>query len=58
METEEEEKDPWMPMVEGAMQKHRPDFKEMKMNLIHSGLDEQSAREKAYLNVLPMHKRI
>ncbi len=32
-ETEEEEKDPWMPMVEEAMQKHRPDFEEMKMNL-------------------------
>ncbi len=53
-ETEEEEKDPWMPMVEEAMQKHRPDFKKMKMNLVHSGLDEQSAGEKAYLNVPPM----
>ena len=53
-ETEKEENDPWMPMVEEAMQKHRPDFEEMKMNLIHSGLDEQSAGEKAYLNVLPM----
>ncbi len=50
-ETEEEEKDHWMPMVEGAMQKHRPHFEEMK---IHSGLEEQSAGEKAYLNVLPM----
>ncbi len=53
-ETEEEENDPWMPMVEEAMQKHRPDFEEMKMNLIHSGLDEHSAEEKAYLNFLPM----
>ena len=53
-ETEEEEKDPWMPMVKEAMQKHRPDFKKMKMNLVDSGLDEQSAGEKAYLNVLPM----
>ncbi len=53
-ETEEEEKNPWMPMVEEAMQKHRPDFKKMKMNLVDSGLDEQSAGEKAYLNVLPM----
>ena len=52
-ETEEEEKDPWMPMVEETMRKHRPDFEEMKTNLIHSGLDEQSAGEKAYLNVLP-----
>ncbi len=53
-ETEEEENDPWMPMVEDAMQKHRLDFDEMKMNFMHSGLDEQSAGEKAYLNVLPM----
>ena len=26
----------------------------MKMNLIHSGVDEQSAGEKAYFNVQPM----
>ena len=36
-ETEEEEADPWMPMVE-AMQKHKAAFQEM--NLTHSGLDE------------------
>ena len=55
-ETEEEENDPWMPMVEKAMQKHKhkADFEEMKMNLIHSGLVEQSAEEIAYSNVLPM----
>ncbi len=55
-ETEEEEKDPWMPMIEEAMQKHiiKTTFEEMKMNLIHSDLDEQSAEEIAYSNVLPM----
>ena len=53
-ETENEEKDPWMPMAEEAMQKHKTAFEEMKVNLIHSGLDEQSAEEKAYSNVLPM----
>ena len=53
-ETEEEENDPWMPMVEEAMQKHKSAFEEMKMNLIHSGRDEQSAEEIAYSNVLPM----
>ena len=51
--TEEEEKDPWMAMVEEAMQKHKTDFEEMKMNLIHSRLDEQFAGEKTYFNVLP-----
>ena len=52
METEEEEgeeeKDPWMPMVEEAMQKHKAAFEEMKMNYIESGLDKQSADQKAY----------
>ena len=53
-ETEtEEDKDPWMPMVEEAMQNHRTALEEIKMNLIHSGLDEKSAIEKAYTNILP-----
>ena len=53
-ETEtEEDKDPWMPMVEEPMQNHRTAFEEVKMNLIHSGLDEKSAIEKAYANILP-----
>ena len=30
-------------MVKQAMQKHKAAFEEMKMNLIHSGLDKQSA---------------
>ncbi len=54
METEEEENDPWMPMVEEAMQRRKTAFEEMKTNLIHRGVDEQSAGENAYLNVLPM----
>ena len=32
-ETEEEEADPWVLMVEEAMQKHKAAFQEMKMNL-------------------------
>ena len=57
METEEEEKeeekDPWMPMVEEAMQKHQAAFEEMKMNYLESGLDKQSADQKAYSDILP-----
>ncbi len=53
-ETEEKEKDPWMPTVEEATQKHKSAFVEMKMNLIHNVLDEQSAEKIAYSNVLPM----
>ena len=53
-ETEsEEENDAWMPMVEQPMQKHKTVFEEMKMNLINSGLDKQSAGEKAYSSILP-----
>ena len=52
-ETEEEEADPWMPMVEEAMQKHKAAFQEMKMNLTQSGLDEETAGKTAYSNILP-----
>ena len=51
--TEEEEADPWMTMVEEAMQKHKAAFQEVKMNLTHSGLDEETVRETAYSNILP-----
>ncbi len=44
-------------MVEEAMQKHKTTFEEMKMNLIHSGLDEESAEEIAYSNVYTCSKR-
>ena len=47
-ETEEEEADPWMPMIEEAMQKHKAAFQEMKMNLTQSGLDEETAGKTAY----------
>ena len=56
METEEEEgeeeKDPWMPMVEEAIQKHKAAFEEMKINYIESGRDKQFADQKAYSDIL------
>ena len=52
-ETEEEEADPWMPMVEEAMQKRKAAFQEMKMNLTQSGLNEETAGETAYSNIVP-----
>ena len=44
-----------MPMVEETIQKHKAAFQEMKMDLIlvRSGLDEQTAGETAYSNILP-----
>ena len=54
MTTDDEmETDPWIPMVEEAMQQHEIAFEEMKMSLIDSGLDEKSAIEKAYSNIFP-----
>ena len=50
---EEEEADPWMPTVEEAMQKHKVASQEMKINLTQSGLDEETAGETAYSNILP-----
>ena len=35
------------------MQKHKAAFQEIKMNLTHSDMDEQTARETAYSNILP-----
>ena len=43
-DNEEEENDPWMPMVEEAMQKHKAAFEEIKMNLIYNGQDEKSTK--------------
>ena len=49
----EEEMDPWIPLIEEAKQRSNIAFQEMKEILINSGLDEQSAKDKAYSNILP-----
>ena len=49
----EEEMDPWIPLIEEAKQRNNISFEEMKESLINSGLDEQSAKDKAYSNILP-----
>ena len=49
----EEEMDPWTPLIEEAKQRSNIAFEEMKESLINSGLDEQSAKDKAYSNILP-----
>ena len=48
-ETEEEME----PLIEEAKQRSNIAFEEMKESLINSGLDEQSAKDKAYSNILP-----
>ena len=49
----EEEMDPWIPLIEEAKKRSNIAFEEMKESLINSGLDEQSAKDKAYSNILP-----
>ena len=48
-----------MPMVEEVMQKHKAAFLEIKLNLTQSGLDEETAGETPYSNILPeLHKEL
>ena len=47
-----EEMDPWIPLIEEAKQRSNIAFQEMKESLINSGLDQQSAKDKAYSNIL------
>lgn len=43
----EEEMDPWTLFIKKAKQSSNIAFEEMKESLINSGLDEQSAKDKA-----------
>jgi hypothetical protein len=49
----EEEVDPWIPLIEEAKQRRNIALKETKESLINTGLDEQSAKDKAFSNMLP-----
>jgi hypothetical protein len=49
----ENELDPWIPLIEEAKQRSNIAFEKLKESLINSGVDEQSAKDKAYSNILP-----
>jgi hypothetical protein len=49
----EEEMDHWIPLIEEAKQRRNIALEEMKESLIYTGLDEQSAKDKAFSNMLP-----
>jgi hypothetical protein len=51
--SDEDEMDPWIPLIEEAKQRSNIAFEEMKESLINSGLDEQTAKDNAYSNILP-----
>ena len=45
--------DPWIPLIEEAKERRNIALEEMKESLINTGLDEQSAKDKAFSNMLP-----
>jgi hypothetical protein len=49
----EEEMDPWMPLIEEAKERRNIALEKMKESLINTGLDKQSAKDKAFSNMLP-----
>ena len=49
----EEEMDPWIPLIEEAKQRRNIALEEMKESLINTGPDEQSAKDRAFSNMLP-----
>ena len=49
----EEEMYPWIPLIEEEKQRINIALEEMKESLINTGLDGQSAKDKAFSNMLP-----
>ena len=49
----EEQLDPWVPLIEEAKRRSDIVLENVKGILINSGIDEQTARDQAYSNVLP-----
>ena len=49
----EEQLDPWVPLIEEAKRRSDIALENVKEILINTGLDEQTARDQAYSNVLP-----
>jgi hypothetical protein len=53
-ESETEEKmDPWIPLIEEGKERRNIALEKMKESLINTGLDKQSAKDKAFSNMLP-----
>ena len=49
----EEQLDPWVPLIEEAKRRSDIVSENVKEILINNGIDEQTARDQAYSNVLP-----
>ena len=49
----EDQLDPWVPLIEEAKRRSDIALENVKEILINRGLDEQTARDQAYSNVLP-----
>ena len=49
----EEQLDPWVPLIEEAKRRSNIALEEVKKILMNNGLDERTARDQSYSNVLP-----
>ena len=56
-EQEEEEVDPWSPIIDEAKERVRASYEQMKDNFITSGLDEETAKNEASFKVMPKLQR-
>ena len=56
-EQEEEEVDPWSPIIDEAKERVRASYEQMKDNFINSGLDEETAKNEASFKVMPKLQR-
>ena len=45
--------DPWIPLIEEGKERRNIALEKMKESLINTGLDKQSAKDKAFSNMLP-----
>ena len=48
-----EKTDSWILLIEKARERSDAEFDKIKESLLNSGLDEQSAEDQAYSNILP-----
>jgi hypothetical protein len=54
---DEYESDPWTPLKAEATQPSLSEFEELTQNFIAEGFDENEAKDKAYLLILPNHRK-
>jgi hypothetical protein len=54
---DEYESDPWAPLKAEAIQQSLSEFEELTQNFTAKGFDENEAKDKGYLLILPKHRK-